>query len=76
MAQQWSNKPAADTLLDGLALAKFAEDVGMPLNVIDVVPAPHDKSAEIGGALTSSHDVRVISLTDSSVLVGYLWSSW
>lgn len=59
-------KPAAETPLSALALAKLAEDVGMPPGVINVVPAPHDKSAEIGEALTSSRDVRKISFTGST----------
>ncbi|GMF33309.1 unnamed protein product [Phytophthora fragariaefolia] len=59
-------KPAAETPLSALALAKLAEDVGIPAGVINVVPAPNDKAGEVGGALTSSHDVRKISFTGST----------
>ncbi|KAH7476387.1 hypothetical protein PRIC1_000393 [Phytophthora ramorum] len=59
-------KPAAETPLSALALAKLAEDVGIPAGVINVVPSPNDKAAEVGGALTSSHDVRKISFTGST----------
>ncbi|CAI5741057.1 unnamed protein product [Hyaloperonospora brassicae] len=59
-------KPAAETPLSALALAKLAEDVGLPPGVLNVVPAAHDKSAEIGETLTSSQDVRKISFTGST----------
>lgn len=59
-------KPAAETPLSALALAKLAQDVGMPPGVINVVPASHDKSAEIGETLTGSREVRKISFTGST----------
>lgn len=59
-------KPASETPLSALALAKLAEEVGIPAGVINVVPAPHGKASEVGSALTSSPDVRKISFTGST----------
>lgn len=59
VAQQWSSKAAVEMLLS--ALAEIAEEDGMPPGAIDVAPASHDKSAEIGQALTSSQAVQMIS---------------
>ncbi|CAI5742181.1 unnamed protein product [Peronospora destructor] len=59
-------KPAAETPLSALALVKLAADVGIPPGVINIVPSPSDKAAEVGGALTSNRDVRKISFTGST----------
>ncbi|CAI5732752.1 unnamed protein product [Hyaloperonospora brassicae] len=59
---QWSSKAAVEMLLS--ALAEIAEEDGMPPGAIDVAPASHDKSAEIGQALTSSQAVQMISFQD------------
>ncbi|RLN79082.1 hypothetical protein BBJ28_00006961 [Nothophytophthora sp. Chile5] len=59
-------KPSAKTPLSALALAKLAEEVGIPAGVINVVPSSHDKAAEVGEALTTSDDVRKIVFTGST----------
>ncbi|KAI9906012.1 hypothetical protein PsorP6_013679 [Peronosclerospora sorghi] len=59
-------KPAAETPLSALALTRLAADVGIPAGVLNVVPAPNDKAAEVGEALTSSEGVRKISFTGST----------
>ncbi|KAJ0405293.1 hypothetical protein ATCC90586_007332 [Pythium insidiosum] len=59
-------KPAAETPLSALALAKLAQDVGIPSGVINVVPAPVEKAAEIGETLSTHPDVRKLSFTGST----------
>ncbi|TMW57341.1 hypothetical protein Poli38472_003266 [Pythium oligandrum] len=59
-------KPAAETPLSALALAKLAQDVGIPAGVINVVPAAVDKAAEIGETMSLSNDVRKLSFTGST----------
>ncbi|RLN97987.1 hypothetical protein BBJ28_00025232 [Nothophytophthora sp. Chile5] len=64
-------KPAAETPLSMLALAKLAKEAGIPAGVLNVVTAPRESSAEIGCVLTESVDVRKISFT-GSIQVGKL----
>jgi acyl-CoA reductase-like NAD-dependent aldehyde dehydrogenase len=52
-------KPASETPLSALALAKLAEEVGIPNGVINVIPCSHDKAAEVGGALATSNMVSI-----------------
>ncbi|KAG2520605.1 hypothetical protein BBO99_00007509 [Phytophthora kernoviae] len=59
-------KPASETPLSMLALARLAEDVGFPPGLINVVTASRDKSDEIARMLTSSKDVRKISFVGST----------
>ncbi|RLN20667.1 hypothetical protein BBJ28_00006096 [Nothophytophthora sp. Chile5] len=59
-------KPSAKTPLSALALAKLAEEVGIPAGVVNVVPSSHDKAAEVGEALTTSSGVRKIVFTGST----------
>ncbi|WP_245184621.1 NAD-dependent succinate-semialdehyde dehydrogenase [Halomonas salinarum] len=57
-------KPAEATPLTALALAKLAEDVGLPAGVLNVVTA--SKPAEIGEVLTTDPRVRKVSFTGST----------
>jgi succinate-semialdehyde dehydrogenase/glutarate-semialdehyde dehydrogenase len=59
-------KPAAETPLSALALAKLAQEVGIPAGVINVVPAPHEKAAEVGETLATNNLVRKLSFTGST----------
>lgn len=59
-------KPAGETPLSMLALAKLAEDVGFPPGVINVVTAPRERSEEVGRVLTSSPDIKKIAFTGST----------
>uniref|UniRef100_K3X4C1 Succinate-semialdehyde dehydrogenase, mitochondrial n=1 Tax=Globisporangium ultimum (strain ATCC 200006 / CBS 805.95 / DAOM BR144) TaxID=431595 RepID=K3X4C1_GLOUD len=59
-------KPAAETPLSALAIAKLAQDVGIPSGVINVVTSPHARAAEIGETLSTSKDVRKLSFTGST----------
>ncbi|MGB8713768.1 MAG: NAD-dependent succinate-semialdehyde dehydrogenase, partial [Onishia taeanensis] len=57
-------KPAEATPLTALALAKLAEDVGLPAGVLNVVTA--SKPAAIGEVLTTDPRVRKVSFTGST----------
>ena len=56
------NKPASQTPLSALALAKALFDAGLPMEYLSVVPGP---GAVIGDALVRNDDVAVISFTGS-----------
>ncbi|MBW7903222.1 MAG: NAD-dependent succinate-semialdehyde dehydrogenase [Rhodocyclaceae bacterium] len=56
-------KPAEQTPLTALALAKLAHDAGLPPGVVNVVTG---EPAAIGGALTASPIVRHLSFTGST----------
>ncbi|MCK0744001.1 NAD-dependent succinate-semialdehyde dehydrogenase [Chromohalobacter nigrandesensis] len=57
-------KPAEATPLTALALAKLADDAGLPAGVINVLTA--EKPAEIGHVLTTDPRVRKVSFTGST----------
>ena len=57
-------KPAEDTPLSALALAKLALDAGIPAGVFSVVPT--SRPAEVGGVLTGHELVKKISFTGST----------
>ena len=57
-------KPAEDTPLSALALAKLALDAGIPAGVFSVVPT--SKPAKVGGVLTEHELVKKISFTGST----------
>ncbi|MCI5223093.1 MAG: NAD-dependent succinate-semialdehyde dehydrogenase [Candidatus Electrothrix sp. AR4] len=56
-------KPAAQTPFSALALAKLAQEAGIPPGVFNVLTG---SAAEIGGALTESPIVRKLSFTGST----------
>jgi succinate-semialdehyde dehydrogenase/glutarate-semialdehyde dehydrogenase len=56
-------KPAAQTPFSALALAKLAQEAGIPPGVFNVLTGP---AAEIGGVLTESPAVRKLSFTGST----------
>ncbi|CDL82916.1 NAD-dependent succinate-semialdehyde dehydrogenase [Xenorhabdus szentirmaii] len=57
-------KPAAETPLSALALAKLAEWAGIPAGVLNIVTGMDAKA--IGGVLTASPIVRKLSFTGST----------
>ncbi|MDL4862662.1 NAD-dependent succinate-semialdehyde dehydrogenase [Halomonas elongata] len=59
-------KPAEATPLTALAMAKLAEDAGIPAGVINVVTA--SRPAEIGEVLTTDPRVRKVSFTGSTAV--------
>jgi acyl-CoA reductase-like NAD-dependent aldehyde dehydrogenase len=56
------NKPASQTPLSALALAKILFEAGLPMEYLSVVPGP---GSVIGDALVRNDDVEVISFTGS-----------
>ena len=57
-------KPAAQTPLSALAVAKLSERAGVPAGVVNVVPSTHH--AEVGHQLLSSPKIRKVSFTGST----------
>jgi len=57
-------KPATETPLCALALAKLAEDAGIPPGVFSVVAG--NKARDIGGEMTSSTIVKKLTFTGST----------
>lgn len=57
-------KPAEATPLTALALAKLAEEVGIPAGVLNVITA--ERPAAIGDVLTTDPRVRKVSFTGST----------
>lgn len=56
-------KPASQTPLSALALAKLAQEAGIPPGIFNVLTG---SASEIGGALTASSAVRKLSFTGST----------
>ncbi len=59
-------KPAEDTPLSALALAKLAEEAGIPPGVFNVVPSSVSK--DIGEAMTQHKNARKLSFTGSTAV--------
>lgn len=57
-------KPAPDTPLSALALAKLGERAGIPAGVFNVVPST--QSVSVGHALTKNSKIRKLSFTGST----------
>ena len=57
-------KPAAQTPLSALALAKLSERAGVPAGVVNVVPSTHH--VEVGRQLLASPKIRKVSFTGST----------
>jgi succinate-semialdehyde dehydrogenase / glutarate-semialdehyde dehydrogenase len=59
-------KPAEQTPLTALALARLAEEAGLPPGVLSVVTGNAEDAPVIGGELTSNATVRKLSFTGST----------
>lgn len=59
-------KPAENTPITALILAKFAEDAGFPKGVINVVTASRENTSKVGKLLCESPDIYGISFTGST----------
>jgi len=59
-------KPAEQTPLTALALARLAEEAGVPPGVLQVVTGDAEDAPLIGGELTSNPAVRKLSFTGST----------
>ena len=58
-------KPAEDTPLTALAVAKLAEEAGLPNGVFNVITSDRGHAAEVGQLLCESPLVAGISFTGS-----------
>ncbi len=63
-------KPAPQTPFSAIALAILAERAGLPLELFSIVTGP---AAEIGGVLTASPDIRLLTFTGSTRTGEYLY---
>ncbi|KAJ9574916.1 hypothetical protein L9F63_007935, partial [Diploptera punctata] len=61
-------KPAEDTPLTALAIAKLAEEAGLPKGVFNVITSDRGHAAEVGKLLCESPLVAGISFTGSTVV--------
>jgi succinate-semialdehyde dehydrogenase / glutarate-semialdehyde dehydrogenase len=59
-------KPAEQTPLSALAVAKLAEEAGLPAGVFNVVTGDAEDAPEIGAELTSNPIVRKLGFTGST----------
>ena len=59
-------KPAEQTPLSALAVAKLAEEAGLPAGVFNVVTGDADDAPAIGGEMTSNPIVRKLGFTGST----------
>src|SRR5436190_16823674 len=59
-------KPAEQTPLTALAIAKLGEEAGLPPGVLGIVTGSADDAPVIGGVLTSSPIVRKLGFTGST----------
>lgn len=61
-------KPAEDTPLSALAIAKLAEEAQVPPGVINVVTSSRENTPGIGKVLCESEKVATISFTGSTAV--------
>ena len=59
-------KPPSLTPISALALAKLADQAGIPAGVINVVPTDKTNSSAVGRAICESPDVAALSFTGST----------
>ena len=59
-------KPAEDTPLTSLALARLAEDAGFPAGVLNIVVASRERAAEVVDVWLADSRVRKITFTGST----------
>lgn len=59
-------KPAGETPLTALALARLFEEAGLPAGVLSVLPAGRERSIELVNALLADARVRKLSFTGST----------
>ena len=59
-------KPAEQTPLSALAVAKLAEEAGLPAGVLNIVTGAAEDAPVIGGELTSNPIVRKLGFTGST----------
>ncbi len=65
-------KPAEDTPISALAIAKLAHEAGVPDGVINVVPASRGRAAEVVDVWLADPRVRKLSFTGSTTVGKHL----
>jgi succinate-semialdehyde dehydrogenase/glutarate-semialdehyde dehydrogenase len=65
-------KPAEDTPLTSLALARLAEEAGIPPGVLNIVTCSRENVAEVVGAWLTDFRVRKITFTGSTAVGKHL----
>lgn len=68
-------RPSEDTPFSAIAIAKLAEEAGIPPGVINVIPSNRAGAPIIGQLLSESPEISVLSFTGSTV-VGKQLLSW
>ena len=61
-------KPAEDTPLTALALARLAEEAGLPAGTVNIVTASRDNAANTVGAWLTDSRVRKVTFTGSTAV--------
>lgn len=61
-------KPAEDTPLTALALARLAEEAGIPAGVLNIVTTSRDRAQDVVGAWLADARVRKITFTGSTAV--------
>jgi succinate-semialdehyde dehydrogenase/glutarate-semialdehyde dehydrogenase len=59
-------KPASETPLSALALAKLGQDAGLPPGVLNIVPTSFENTPVIGNILSTHKTIRKLSFTGST----------
>jgi succinate-semialdehyde dehydrogenase len=68
-------RPSEDTPFSAIAIAKLAEEAGLPPGVVNVIPSDRSLAPVIGQKLCESPDVSVVSFTGSTI-VGKQLLAW
>lgn len=68
-------RPAEDSPFSAIAIAKIAEEAGIPPGVVNVIPSDRPLAPVIGQRLAESPDIAVLSFTGSTV-VGKQLLAW
>lgn len=61
-------RPSEDTPFSAIAVAKIAEEAGLPPGVVNVIPSDRQHAPVIGKQLAQSPDISVLSFTGSTVV--------
>ncbi|KAF2356788.1 Aldehyde dehydrogenase domain [Trinorchestia longiramus] len=67
-------KPAEDTPLIALAFAQVVENTGLLPGVVNVIPCSRRNAQEVGSALCSSKEVRLLAFTGSTAVGKLLYA--
>lgn len=65
-------KPAEDTPLSALAIARLAQEAGVPDGVLNILPASRERGAQVVGVWLDAPQVRKLSFTGSTAVGRFL----